>query len=189
MLREVDQLDSVMEKMSKMIADPYRSLDNCEDVLSLISQSDERFGMVSATPPASPGSTLGSRTASLRSVRLVKSLINRFYFHFFSGLLLLSSTLRGKQPGLRVPLSLSHCLLLLREADHGGGGGEGGDEEQALLHHFHLQSGLGIHLARHLLYKVPRPVEPSEDEGGCRGSAVLQGLHDRGLASPPVLHH
>ena len=77
MLREVDQLDSVMEKISKMIADPYRSLDNCEDVLSLISQSDERFGMVSATPPASPGSTLGSRTASLRSVRLVKSHIRR----------------------------------------------------------------------------------------------------------------
>ena len=60
----------VMEKISKMIADPYRSLDNCEDVLSLMSQSDERFGMVSATPPGSPGSTLGSRTASLRSVRL-----------------------------------------------------------------------------------------------------------------------
>ena len=70
MLREVEQLDSVMEKISKMIADPYRSLDNCEDVLSLMSQSDERFGMVSATPPGSPGSTLGSRTASLRSVRL-----------------------------------------------------------------------------------------------------------------------
>ena len=76
MLREVEQLDSVMEKISKMISDPYRSLDNCEDVLSLISQSDERFGMVSATPPGSPGSTLGSRTASLRSVRLLISFIN-----------------------------------------------------------------------------------------------------------------
>ena len=75
MLREVEQLDSVMEKISKMISDPYRSLDNCEDVLSLMSQSDERFGMVSATPPGSPGSTLGSRTASLRSVRLSFSLI------------------------------------------------------------------------------------------------------------------
>ena len=40
--REVDQLDSVMEKIGKMIADPYRSLDNCEDVLALM--SDERFG-------------------------------------------------------------------------------------------------------------------------------------------------
>ena len=76
MLREVEQLDSVMEKMGKMISDPYRSLDNCEDVLSLISQSDpERFGMVSATPPGSPGSTLGSRTASLRSVRLIRSIL------------------------------------------------------------------------------------------------------------------
>ena len=83
MLREVEQLDSVMEKMGKMISDPYRSLDNCEDVLSLISQSDpERFGMVSATPPGSPGSTLGSRTASLRSVRLPHDLItNRFNSH------------------------------------------------------------------------------------------------------------
>ena len=82
MLREVEQLDSVMEKISKMISDPYRSLDNCEDVLSLISQSDERFGMVSATPPGSPGSTLGSRTASLRSVRLPHDLItSRFNSH------------------------------------------------------------------------------------------------------------
>ena len=42
LVREVDQLDSVMEKIGKMIADPYRSLDNCEDVLALM--SDERFG-------------------------------------------------------------------------------------------------------------------------------------------------
>ena len=41
-VREVDQLDSVMEKIGRMIADPYRSLDNCEDVLALM--SDERFG-------------------------------------------------------------------------------------------------------------------------------------------------
>ena len=44
-IREVDQLDSVMEKIGKMIADPYRSLDNCEDVLALM--SDERFGFFS----------------------------------------------------------------------------------------------------------------------------------------------
>ena len=184
MLREVDQLDSVMEKISKMIADPYRSLDNCEDVLSLMSQSDERFGMVSATPPGSPGSTLGSRTASLRSVRLLISICQQIKFSCLPGLLLFSSTLCGKQPGLRVP-ALSHRLLLLREAEHGGGG-QGGDEEQAVLHHIHLQSGLRIHLTRHFLYKIPRPIEPSEDEGG---SVVLQGLHDWGLAPPPLLHH
>ena len=94
-IREVDQLDSVMEKIGKMIADPYRSFDNCEDVLALM--SDERFGnflflpccisllfrfsMVSATPPGSPGSTLGSRTASLRSVRLSFKTMESFGSH------------------------------------------------------------------------------------------------------------
>ena len=81
--------------------------------------------------------------------------------------------------------ALSNRLLLLREAAHGAGG-EGGDEEQAVLHHINLQPGLWIHLTRHFLYKVPRPFEPAEDEGG---SDVLQGLHDWGLAPPPLLHH
>ena len=54
-----------------------------------------------------------------------------------------------------------------------------------MLHHIHVQSGLRIHLTRHLLYKVPRPIKPAEDEGG---SDVLQGLHNWGLAPPPVLH-
>ena len=186
MLREVEQLDSVMEKISKMISDPYRSLDNCEDVLSLISQSDERFGMVSATPPGSPGSTLGSRTASLRSVRFLiyPSSPTDSIFICSPGFLLLSSTLSGKQPGLRVS-ALSHRLLLIREAELGAGG-EGGDEEQAVLDHINLQPGLGIHLARHLLYKVPGPIEPPEDSGG---SDVLQGLHNWGLPPPPLLHH
>ena len=80
--------------------------------------------------------------------------------------------------------ALSHGLLLIGEADHGGG--EGGDEEQAVLHHIHLQSGLGIHLTRHFLYKVPGPIEPPEDSGG---SDVLQGLHNWGLPPPPLLHH
>ena len=99
-----------------------------------------------------------------------------------TGLLLLSSTLGGKQPRFRVP-ALSHRLLLLREAEYGAGG-EGGDEEQTVLHHINLQSGLGIHLTRHFLYKVPGPIEPPEDKGG---SDVLQGLHNWGLAPPPLL--
>ena len=82
-------------------------------------------------------------------------------------------------------LALSDRLLLIGEAQHGAPGGEGGYEKQAVLHHIHLQSGLRIHLTRHLLYKVPRPIEPAEDEGG---SDVLQGLHNWGLAPPPVLH-
>ena len=164
--------------------------------------------MVSATPPGSPGSTLGSRTASLRSVRLSFKTVESFGSHnkifkagknefldkliylrqkinlTFSGFLLLSPSLGGKQQRLGVHRPLSHRLLLLRETQHGLRR-QGGHEEQAVLHHIHLQPGLWLHLTRYLLYKVPGPLQPSEGEGG---SVVLQGLHNRGLPSPPLFH-
>ena len=61
MLREVEQLGEVMEKVNKIILDPYKDSDDYKQVASLVNLSKESFCF--ATPPSTPGgSAMGSRT-------------------------------------------------------------------------------------------------------------------------------
>ena len=67
MLREVEQLDGVMEKVNKIIMDPFKNLENSDDILSFVKHSEESFCF--STPPSTPShSSLGSRTGSVRSI-------------------------------------------------------------------------------------------------------------------------
>ena len=67
MLREVEQLEGVLEKITKIVADPLKNIESSDDILSIMNHSEESFCF--STPPTSPGgSTLGSRTNSVRYI-------------------------------------------------------------------------------------------------------------------------
>ena len=72
MLGEIQQLDEVMDKLSRIIADPHNVPDTSDQVINDMKASGESFCF--ATPPSSPGgSALGSRRGSLRSLNSVSS--------------------------------------------------------------------------------------------------------------------
>jgi len=66
MLREVEQLDGVMDKLNQIIADPFNKLSSSEEILSFVKDSEEVFSF--ASPRSSPRSSISSRSSSLRSV-------------------------------------------------------------------------------------------------------------------------
>ena len=67
MFREVEQLDQVMEKLNKIIMDPFRDNHFDRDSISFVNNSKESY--IFATPPSTPGgSKMGSRSNSVRSI-------------------------------------------------------------------------------------------------------------------------
>ena len=66
-LREVEQLEEVMEKMKKFILHPSSDADKCEELNSIVSRRKQSFVFV--TPPSTPGgSRMGSRSSSINSI-------------------------------------------------------------------------------------------------------------------------
>lgn len=63
MLREVEQLEDVMEKIDRIIADPFKNLETSNNIFFFAKNSEETFSF--STPPPSPA--LRSRTASVSS--------------------------------------------------------------------------------------------------------------------------
>ena len=65
LIREVEQLEEIVERLNKVLYDRQKSEEDCEHVC-LVSRQ-EQFSFV--TPPSTPGGSLmGSRTGSIRSL-------------------------------------------------------------------------------------------------------------------------
>ena len=68
MLREVEQLEGVMERVDRIILQPFKDLESSEDILSLVAECSGSSLLASSQYSSPGGSTLGSRSGSLRSL-------------------------------------------------------------------------------------------------------------------------